>query len=156
MPLKRAKAAIDQLRKNIPMSETEATEITKPVGPFGVITRHMVLTRDLGVGGNLYGGVMLSWIDEAAVIYAMLVIGSERLLTRAFKNAEFQRQVKIGDLVEFLADGYTLGRTSITVNLRVVINDVQSGQHMDAHAVTVTLVHINKNGLPVPISIPKN
>ena len=122
---------------------------------IGVITRHICLSRDLGVGGNLFGGVMLSWIDEAAAIYAMLVVESEHLITRAFKNAEFQQPVKLGDLVEFIADGYTIGNTSITVNLRVVILEVSTGHRIDTHTVAVTLVHVSRNGMAVPIKLKK-
>ena len=119
--------------------------------PHGVITRHICLSRDLGVGGNLYGGVMLSWIDEAAAIYGMLVVGSERVVTRAFEHAEFRQPVKLGDLVEFIADGYKIGNTSIMVNLRVEILEVSTGHRIDTHRVAVTLVHVSKSGMPMPI-----
>ncbi len=116
-----------------------------------VITRHLCLNRDLGVGGNLFGGVMLSWIDEAAGIYAMLVIGSEMIVTRAFEHAEFHHPVRLGDLVEFIADGYKIGRTSITVNLRVVILEVSTGHRIDTHSVAVTMVHVSRSGFPLEI-----
>ncbi|MCX7835027.1 MAG: hypothetical protein N2450_03005 [bacterium] len=118
-----------------------------------VITRHICLTKDIGVDDNLFGGVMLSWIDEAAVIYAMLVTKSNRLVTRVFNNAEFQQPVKVGDVVEFLANGYKIGKTSITVSLRVVILDVQSEQRYEAHSVDVTLVQIDRNRKPLEIKI---
>lgn len=152
MPVERAKAAVDQLRSNEPIPADNRSG--DPVGSHGIITRHLCLTRDLGVGGNLFGGVMLSWIDEAASMYAMLVIGSEQVITRAFKEAEFHTPVKLGDLVEFLADGYVLGNTSITVRLRVVVYEIGTNQRIESNSVSVTFVHVSRSGKPLKIQIP--
>ncbi len=147
MPSKPVKKSTKPVSK--PVTQPIATKKTHD--PHGVITRHICLSRDLGVGGNLYGGQMLGWIDEAAAIYGMLVVGSERVVTRAFEHAEFRQPVKLGDLVEFIADGYKIGNTSITVKLKVEILEVSTGHRIDTHGVSVTLVHVSKNGMPMPI-----
>ena len=35
-----------------------------------LISTHFVKTQDVGYHGNLFGGVMLAWLDEAAAAYA--------------------------------------------------------------------------------------
>ena len=44
--------------------------MTSPEG-FDLMARHIVSIKDLGAAGQLYGGIMLSWLDEAGACYAM-------------------------------------------------------------------------------------
>lgn len=35
-----------------------------------LITKEIVMTRDIGIHGNLFGGILMSWVDEAAGAFA--------------------------------------------------------------------------------------
>lgn len=38
--------------------------------PFELVTSHHVLALNIGVSGNLFGGILLCWVDEGAALYA--------------------------------------------------------------------------------------
>ena len=42
-----------------------------------LITTHIAMTRDMGVHGNLFGGIMMAWIDEAASVMACAIPDTE-------------------------------------------------------------------------------
>ena len=39
-----------------------------PLEGFDLVTRHLVIERDLNPAGNLFGGTMLAWLDEATAL----------------------------------------------------------------------------------------
>ena len=42
-----------------------------------LVSTHIVLNDDIGVRGNLYGGKLMAWIDDASSAYAREGIKSE-------------------------------------------------------------------------------
>lgn len=81
------------------------------------ITSHLVMTGDLGVSGNLFGGKVMAWMDEAAAIYAMWATGSEKIVTRRFSEILFDKPVRNGELLEFYCGRAKKGRTSVTFDI---------------------------------------
>ncbi len=81
------------------------------------MTSHLVLTGDLGVSGNLFGGRVMAWMDEAAAIYAMWATGTEKVVTRRFSEILFDKPVRNGELLEFYCGRPRQGRTSITFDI---------------------------------------
>ena len=54
------------------------------------------MEKDLGVHGNLFGGIMLSWLDEAAATMAYEVCRSPSMVTLKIEEVLFGKPVKIG------------------------------------------------------------
>lgn len=84
----------------------------------------VMMPRDTNPLGSIFGGVILSYIDQAAAIGARReVIGAggplPNLVTVAMNRVEFKQPVLVGDVVRFLTRLVRLGRTSITVHVRV-------------------------------------
>lgn len=105
------------------------------------------MTKDIGVGGNLFGGVMLAWMDEAAGIYAIGQTGM-RMVTLKYTEILFKRPVREGDLVEFYAGNAQRGRTSFRFELEGrVHNEVVFQTH-------ATFVAVDAEGRPTPIVWP--
>jgi acyl-CoA thioesterase YciA len=72
----------------------------------------------------IFGGVLLSYIDQAGAIGAIREVihaGGPRptVVTVAINKVEFKRPVLVGDVVRFLTSLVRIGRTSITVQVRV-------------------------------------
>ncbi len=84
------------------------------------VTTHICMTSDIGNSGNLFGGKMMMWMDEAAAIYAMWATGENRIVTRYFSEVQFQSPVKNGQLIDFYCGNPRKGNTSITFELEVV------------------------------------
>lgn len=73
---------------------------------------------------TIFGGVILSYIDQAAAIgahRAVLQKGGKRpfLVTVAMNRIEFHKPVFVGDVVRLLTWVVKWGRTSVTMHVRV-------------------------------------
>jgi acyl-CoA thioesterase YciA len=73
---------------------------------------------------TVFGGVVLSYIDQAGAIGARREVvraggALPFLVTVAINRVEFKQPVLVGDVVRFLARLVRIGRTSITMNIRV-------------------------------------
>jgi len=84
----------------------------------------VMMPRDTSPHGTIFGGVILSYIDQAGAIAARREVihagGSPPfLVTVAFNRVEFKRPVLVGDVVRFLVRLVRLGRTSVTVHVNV-------------------------------------
>ena len=109
------------------------------------VSTYLCMTKDLGVGGNLIGGVIMAWLDEAAAIFAHQHTGCERMVTLKYTELHFERCVRVNDIVEIFADNPRVGRTSITFDLE---GRVKGGI---VFKTTCTFVNIDSEGHPSPI-----
>ena len=79
--------------------------------------RMAMMPRDTNVHGTIFGGVILSQIDQAGAI-ACRACGVVRVVTVSMKEVVFREPVFVGDVVSFYADVVRVGTTSITVAAR--------------------------------------
>jgi acyl-CoA thioesterase YciA len=84
----------------------------------------VMMPRDVNPNGAIFGGVLLSHIDQAGAIGArrevMLAGGDPPMLaTVAVNRVEFKRPVLVGDVVRLLTRCKRIGRTSITLQVSV-------------------------------------
>jgi len=112
---------------------------------FEHVTSYICMTKDIGVGGNLFGGVMMAWIDEASGIFAHRFTGHVRMVTVRYSELVFKVPVKVGDLVDFYAGNGSVGRTSVTFDI-----EGRVGSDVVVHT-TAAFVAVDKGGRPVKI-----
>jgi acyl-CoA thioesterase YciA len=105
------------------------------------------MTRDLGVGGNLFGGTMMAWMDEAAGIYAHVYTSEPRMVTLKYAELIFKYPVRERDRVDFYAGNVSIGNTSITFDI-----EGRVGKHV-VFKTTGTFVAIEENGRPKALSL---
>ena len=113
--------------------------------------RVSLLPRDTNPNGTIFGGVILSYIDQAGAIEARLH-GADKVVTVAMEKVVFHAPVHVGDLASFYGDLVRLGRTSITV--KVVVEVAPAGGRSAPTRVTeaeITYVNVDSAGLPTPI-----
>ncbi len=113
--------------------------------------RVSLLPRDTNPNGTIFGGVILSYIDQAGAIEAR-AHGAERVVTVAMEKVIFHEPVYVGDLASFYGELVRIGRTSITV--RVIVEVTQRGVRAVSRRVTeaeITYVNVDASGRPVPI-----
>jgi acyl-CoA thioesterase YciA len=80
--------------------------------------RVVMMPRDTNPMGTIFGGIILSHIDQAGVVEAQR--HSERkLVTVAMHEVKFIAPVFVGDLVSFYTETLKIGNTSITVRVTV-------------------------------------
>jgi acyl-CoA thioesterase YciA len=83
-----------------------------------------MMPKDVNPHGVIFGGVIISYIDQAGGIGAVREVvkaGGEipHLVTVAINRVEFKKPVLVGDVVKFKTRLVKIGRTSITVNVQV-------------------------------------
>ncbi len=85
------------------------------------ITTHICKTLDLGVSGNLFGGQLMYWLDEAASVYAIWATGEKRIVTRRISEAFFNKPIHAGELLVFNCVEPRKGKTSFSFKVLVVV-----------------------------------
>lgn len=115
--------------------------------------RVLMMPRDTNAQGTIFGGVILSYIDQAGAIEARRQ-GSVMMVTVSMDKVVFHAPVYVGDLVSFWAETIKIGRTSITT--RVVV-EAESGR-FPGRKVTVTeaqVVYVNLDEGRRPLEITR-
>lgn len=111
-----------------------------------LVSQKICMTKDIGVNGNLFGGNMMAWMDEAAAVFATHYTGERRLVTLKYSEILFRRPVHVGDLVDFRAHNPALGRTSITFDIEGAVK----GEVV--FRTTCTFVGLDEHGKPKPLT----
>jgi len=114
-------------------------------------TRVMMMPRDTNPAGTIFGGVILSYLDQAGAEGAYRG-GAHRVVTAAMKEVVFHEPVFVGDLVSFYTEVVGRGRTSITI--RVAVEASRRWDRNEVAKVTeaeITYVNVNPEGRPVPL-----
>ncbi len=89
------------------------------LAPITFRTRRWVRPEDLNANGTLFGGSLLRWIDEEAVIYAIVQLGNDRVVTKYMSEIDFVDSARQGDIIELGIVATGFGRTSITLRCEV-------------------------------------
>jgi acyl-CoA thioesterase YciA len=110
-----------------------------------------MMPKDTNAHGTIFGGVILSYIDQAAAVEAKRH-GATFVVTVAMREVVFHEPVYVGDLVSFYTELVKIGKTSITIGVEVFS---QRGD-TPAHSVLVTraevtFVNLDENRRPTPI-----
>ncbi len=113
--------------------------------------RVTLLPRDTNPHGTVFGGVILSLIDQAGAVEAYLH-GARRVVTVAMEKVVFHEPVHIGDLVSFYTELVGLGTTSTTVKVVVEASRlVGSEAPRRVTEAEITYVNVDDDGRPTPI-----
>ncbi len=115
-------------------------------------SRVLMMPRDTNASGTIFGGVILSYIDQAGAEEAICQ-GARRVVTVAMNQVVFHEPVFVGDLVSFYTEFIRVGRTSVTVKVRV-----KSARRFDRASVVdvteaeITYVNVDGDGRPIAIA----
>jgi acyl-CoA thioesterase YciA len=126
------------------MSATPTTESEPAI-------RVIMMPKDTNAHGTIFGGVILSYIDQAGAVEAKRH-GASFLVTVAMREVVFHEPVYVGDLVSFYTRLVRIGRTSITISVEVFSQSGEGrGGRVKVTEAEVTYVNLDKNRRPVPI-----
>ncbi|HAN69888.1 MAG TPA: acyl-CoA thioesterase [Halieaceae bacterium] len=111
-------------------------------------SRKWVKPENLNPHGSLFGGQLLSWIDEEAVIYAMCQLGRNRhLVTKFMSEINFVSSAHQGDIIEMGVEVIACGRTSVT--LRAEVRNKLTKQTIISID-RIVFVNLDDDGAPLP------
>jgi len=121
----------------------------------------VMMPRDTNPLGTIFGGVLLSYIDQAAHCGARHALDAKggkakMLVTIAIDKVDFKEPVLVGDLVSFWAHSIRVGKTSITV--RVEVEAERQGRIIPVTQADVIYVSVDRQAdgtlKPVPHGAP--
>jgi acyl-CoA thioesterase YciA len=117
-----------------------------------LISTHICKGQNIGIHGNLFGGVMLSWLDEAGAAFASQSIDSPRIVTVKLTEVIFKKPVRPGHIIKIYGSVVNIGTTSITVELEARRHSPYNGTQRSVCETEITYVRIDGDGEPIPIS----
>ena len=114
--------------------------------------RVSMLPRDTNPGGTIFGGVILSHLDQAGGTEARKH-ADKLFVTVAMRGIEFIAPVFVGDVVSFYTRTLKIGNTSVTVGLIVEAVRYHDGDSvvrvMEAEAVYVCVDPQTRKPIPI-------
>ncbi len=111
--------------------------------------RVLMMPRDTNAHGTIFGGVILSYIDQAGAIEARRQ-GLQFMVTVSMDKVVFHEPVFVGDLVSFWTETLRIGNTSITT--KVVVEVIRGGsEHKTVTEAQVVYVNLGEDRRPKPI-----
>ena len=110
-------------------------------------TRKWVKPEDLNPNQSLFGGRLLQWIDEEAVIYAIVQLENPRVVTKFISEINFIKAPKQGDIIEIGIIATEFGRTSLT--MRCEVRNMLTREPI-LHIAKLVFVNLDEQGNPAP------
>ena len=120
-----------------------------PCGERHLAVKVVMMPRDTNCHGTIFGGVILSYIDQAGAVGASTRSGvrvgpTKHFVSVAMNGVEFHRPVFVGDVVSFWTSVVRVGRTSITV--QITVEAERQGQAVQLTVAEVIYVAVDLSG----------
>jgi acyl-CoA thioesterase YciA len=117
---------------------------------------HYVATKicrasEIGLNGNLFGGTLLSWLDEAGAAFAGYLCRTPAMVTLKMEEVLFRRPVKISHHVRIYARVYRIGTTSLTIDVEARRFDFEKELEELVCSTRMVYVKIDAQGNASPI-----
>ena len=110
---------------------------------------YLLMHRHINGYGRLFGGQLLSWIDELAGIVATRHSES-RITTAAIDNLNFKSGAYLNDTLVLIGRLTYVGRSSMEVRVDTYIESLD-GMRKVINRAYVVMVAIDENGNAVPV-----
>ncbi|WP_417897046.1 acyl-CoA thioesterase [Bacillus haimaensis] len=114
------------------------------------IQTRLVLPPDTNHMGTIFGGVILSYIDEIAAITAMKH-SRNVVVTASIDQVTFLSPAKVGDILTLEAIVASTGRTSMEIFVKVENENYETGEKTTTTTSFLTMVAKGKDGKPTPV-----
>lgn len=111
---------------------------------------HLLKYEDINGEGRLFGGKLVSWIDEVAGTVAKRHTGT-MVTTASIDNLQFKNAAYLNDLVVIIGRITYVGRTSMEIRVDSYVEDIK-GFRRPINRAFLTLVSLDSNQKPKPIS----
>lgn len=116
---------------------------------FRTSLRVVMMPRDANNYGSIFGGVIMSYIDQAGFIEARRH-GVHRWVTASIERIDFTAPVHMGDVVSFQTMTEGTGTSSVKVRIRVEAERFTTGQIALVTEARMTMVAVDATGKPTP------
>lgn len=112
-------------------------------------THRLVLPEDLNQFGFLFGGRLLSWVDEASWIAASLDFPECHFVTIGMEAVSFHHAVREGTILEISSERVRAGSTSVTY--QVEVRQGREKSDLVIFSTRVSFVNVDAEGSKQPL-----
>lgn len=116
-----------------------------------LITTYICKQGDIGVHNNMFGGTILSIIDDASAAYVSQICDTQRVVTLKIDELIFVKPVHSGNILKVYGEVVEFGNTSITVYIEVRKHNVFTGLQSTVTHTKIKFVRIDDEGKPLSI-----
>ncbi|MBT2680389.1 acyl-CoA thioesterase [Bacillus sp. ISL-35] len=115
------------------------------------LQNRLVLPPDTNHLGTIFGGTVLSYIDEIAAIAAMKH-SRMAVVTASIDSVNFLSSAVVGDILTLEAVVISTGRTSMEVFVKVESENLKTCKKTLTTTSILTMVAKDEQGVPVPVA----
>lgn len=115
-----------------------------------IIMRQMVMPGDTNVHGTIFGGTIMSWMDIAAAMVAQRHCETP-VVTVHISDIDFISPIKLGYHVKIMASLNYVGKSSMTVGVRVDSENPFTGSSRKCTKAYLTFVALDEFGKPMQV-----
>jgi acyl-CoA thioesterase YciA len=113
----------------------------------------MMMPRDANVYGTIFGGIILSYIDQAGFVEAKRH-GIHRWVTASIERVDFTKPVYVGDVVRFKTKTLKTGRSSVLIEVTVEAERFNTHDRVVVTTAKITMISVNEEGKSIPFDSP--
>lgn len=113
-------------------------------------SRKLIKPQDMNAHGTLFGGTVLSWIDEEAAIFVRCQLERGNVVTKFMSEINFMSSAGLGDIIEIGMETKKFGKTSITVRCEV---RNKFTKETIIKIDEIVFVHLDADGTPSPHNV---
>jgi acyl-CoA hydrolase len=117
-----------------------------------LITTYICKKGDIGVHDNMFGGTLVSLIDDASAAYAAQICDTPRVVTIMIDQLVFKKPVKVNNLLKIYGKVLEFGKTSLSMYIEVRKHNVYTGTQEIVTYTNIKFVRIDEDGNSIPIS----
>lgn len=116
-----------------------------------LISTKICKTSDIGVNDNLFGGTLLSWMDEAGGAFAATKCCTPNMITLKIDEVLFKKPVKVKQHIKIYGKILGVGKSSLKILVEArKVNFKESHEDMVC-STEILFVRINQDGSARPI-----
>jgi len=117
-----------------------------------LISTKICKTSDIGINNNLFGGVMLAWLDEAGGIMASELCYSPNLITLKMDEVLFKKPVKVNNHIRIYGKPMSVGNSSLSLYVEARRFCFDTFDEETVCSTKIMFVRVDQNGNSAPIN----
>ena len=120
------------------------------------VMAELMMPQHANIMGNVFGGVILALVDRVAAVCAIRH-SRRQCVTVSVDKVDFREPIHVGELITAYARVNFAGRTSMEVGVKIVAENVLTGDKRHTNSCYVTYVALDEVGQPteVPPIVPE-
>jgi len=125
-------------------------------GESEAVMAELMMPQHANIMGNVFGGVILALVDRVAAVSAIRH-ARRQCVTVSVDKVDFREPIHVGELITAYARVNFAGKTSMEVGVKIVAENVLTGDKRHTNSCYVTYVALDDNGCPtqVPPIVPE-